>query len=100
MLPLSECPRHPFTILAQLLFITALHELPDVCQQFLLRLWQTALNMEQIGGMFVHEDGVVVQAAHQFVYFLQFFLLCRFCIQSFLNGTIQWCARHPSVVCK
>ena len=67
MLPLSECPRHSFTILAQLLFITALHELLDVCQQFLLRLWQTALDMEQIGGVFVHEDSVVAQAAHQLV---------------------------------
>ncbi len=44
--------------LEQFLLIAALHELPDVCQQSLFRLWQTALHMKQIGSVFIHEDGV------------------------------------------
>ena len=62
-----KCPRDILAVLPKLLLVVLIHELPNAGKQRFLLFRNAALHMEQIGGMLVHEDRVVGQAAHQLI---------------------------------
>jgi len=69
----SEGSGDPLPISPQFFFVIAFHEFPDIIEQLALVFGKSALHMEQIGGVLVHEDCVVVQAANKLMDFLQLF---------------------------
>lgn len=93
-MPSSECTGDLLAVAAEGLFVAAFHKLPDIGQQLVLLFGDPAADVEQVGGVFVHEDGVVGETAHQLMDLLQLFRLGGFFVEPLLHGAVQGRARY------